>query len=137
MSTIVFITSLVLAYLIASFISIFTAISFLMAVYLTHAVTGPLWIISMMLMALDYTFWTLKCLVFYPRISAVTIGLIFMMSIYWFYICPFVENRRRRRKMDDMDDNVRTLMDTVGDIQRRQQQIFKMVQALHDKQINK
>lgn len=91
----------------------------------------------MMLMGLDYTFWTLKCLVFYPRISAVAIGLIFMMSVYWFYVCPFVEDRRRRRKMDNVDDNVRILMDTVDDIQRRQQQIFKMVQALHDKQINK
>ena len=91
----------------------------------------------MMLMGLDYTFWTLKCLVFYPRISAVVIGLIFMMSIYWFYLCPFVEDRRRKRKMDQVDDNIRILMDTVDDIQRRQQDIFKMVQALHDKQINK
>ena len=107
-----------------------------MAVYLLHAVMGPLWIVSMMLMILDYTFWTLKCLVFYPRISAITIGLIFMMSIYWFYICPFVDDRRRRRKMDQMDDNIRILMDTIDDIQRRQQQIFKMVQALHEKQIN-
>ena len=39
--------------------------------------------------------------------------------------------------MDVMDDNVRILMDTVDDIQRRQQEIFKMVQALHNKQINK
>lgn len=136
-STIVFILSLLIAYLIASFISIFTAISFLMAVYLTHAVTGPLWITSMMLMGLDYTLWTLKCLVFYPRISAVVIGLIFIMSIYWFYIRGFMESRQRRRKMDDMDDNVRILMDTVEDLRKRQRQIFKMVQELHDKHINK
>ena len=84
----------------------------------------------MMLMGLDYTFWTLKCLVFYPRISAVVIGLIFMTSIYWFYICPFVEDHRRKRKMDHMDDNVRILMDTVDDIQRRQQQMFTMVQGI-------
>ena len=136
-STIVFILSLIIAYMIASFISIFTAIAFLMAMYLVHSLTGPLWITSMMLMGLDYTFWTLKCLVFYPRISAVIIGLIFITSIYWFYIRAFVENRRRKRKIDDIDENVRTLMDTVDDIQERQRQIFKMVQELHDKQINK
>lgn len=136
-SAIVFVTSLILAYMIASFVSIFTAIAFLMAVYLIHALTGPLWVTSMMLMGLDYTFWILKILVFYPRLSAVTIGLIFIASIYWFYIQPFVENRRRRRRIDDMDDNVRILMDTVDDMRKQQRQILKMVQELHDKQINK
>lgn len=91
----------------------------------------------MMLMGLEYIFWTLKCLVFYPRISAIVIALIFIMSVYWFYICPFVENRQRRRKMDNLDDNVRILTDTIDDIQKQLEQIFKMVQELHDKQINK
>lgn len=136
-STIVFISSLIIAYMIASFISIFTAISFLMAVYLLHAMFGPLWITSMMLMGLDYTFWTLKFMVFYPRICAFIIFLIFITSIYWFYIRAFVENRRRRRRIDDMDDNVRILMDSVDDIRKRQRQMFKMVQELHEKQINK
>jgi len=108
-----------------------------MAVYLMHALTGPLWIISMMLMGLDYTLWALKCLLFYPRISAIVIGIIFIMSVYWFYVSPFVENRRRRRKMDNMDINVRMLMDTIDDMQKQLKQIFKMVQELHDKQINK
>lgn len=136
-STIVFIISLIIAYVIASFISIFTALSFLMAVYLIHALTGPLWVTSMMLMALDYTFWTLKCLVFYPRISAIVIGSLFIMSIYCFYIRPWVENRQRRRKMDTLDDNVRTLMNTIDDMQKQQKQMFKMVKELHEKQINK
>ena len=136
-STIVFILSLIIAYLIASFISIFTAISFLMAVYLIHALTGPLWITSMMLMGLDYTLWTLKYLVFYPRISAVIIGLIFIMSIYCFYIQGCLERRRRRRQLNEIDDNVRILWDTMEDLRKRQRQIFKMVQELHDKHINK
>jgi len=142
-STIVFITSLILAYIIASFISIFTAISFLMAIYLLHAVFGPLWIVSMMLMGLDYTFWTMKCLLFYPRLSAVVIFVIFATSIYWFYISPFVENRRRQRKMDDLDDNMTKLMATVDRIQRRQAQmeekqllIYNMVKELHDRDID-
>ena len=132
-STIVFILSLIIAYMIASFISIFTAMAFLMAMYLVHSLTGPLWITSMMLMGLDYTFWTLKCLVFYPRISAITIGLIFITSIYWFYICPFVENRRRNSKIDNMDDNVTKLIKKVDDIYEQQQQILEMVQELCDK----
>ena len=135
LSTIVFIASLVIAYIIASFVSIFTAISLLLAIYLIHAVTGPLWIISMMLMGLDWTLWILKCLVFYPTISAILIGLIFLLSIYWFYICPFFENRQRKRKIDSLDDNVRILMDTMDDMQKQQRQIYKMVKALHDRQM--
>jgi len=142
-STIVFIASLILAYIIASFISIFTAISFLLAVYLLHAVFGPLWIVSMMLMGLDYTFWTMKCLLFYPRLSAVVIFAIFATSIYCFYISPFVENRRRHRKMDNLDDNMTKLMASVHRIEQRQTQmeenqllIYNMVKELHDRDID-
>lgn len=91
----------------------------------------------MMLVGLDYTLWTLKCLIFYPRLSAVTIALIFITSIYCFYVRPFVENRRRIRQQDDMNNNIRILMETVDDIKKEQQQLFKMVQELHDKVINK
>ena len=89
----------------------------------------------MMLMGLDWTLWILKCLVFYPTISAILIGLIFLLSIYWFYICPFFENRQRKRKIDSLDDNVRILMDTMDDMQKQQRQIYKMVKALHDRQM--
>lgn len=114
-----------------------------MAVYLLHAVFGPLWIVSMMLMGLDYTFWTMKFLLFYPRLSAVIIFAIFSTSIYWFYISPFVENRRRQRKMDEIDDNMTKLMDTVDRIQRKQAKmeekqmdIYNMVKELHDRDID-
>ena len=136
-SAIVFLLSLIIAYIIASFISVFTAIAFLMAIYLIHSLTGPLWVTSMMLMGLDYTLWTLKFLVFYPRISAVVIGLILITSIYCCYIRPCLEKHRRWRKIDNMDDNVRMLMDAVDDVHKQQRQILKMVQELHDKQMKK